>query len=238
MRVAHSTIFCLLFSFRRGAAFFNKNGRPLDVVTSKLAPVFDFQLFPTEDRRLIIGHLAPHWAVWIAVKVTKKSIENLSFFCLFILFPRKLHGGEARSIFNCLEDERCSRQFGRKKKDVTYRNRTPVGHVANVELRRPKQEIEGQRQEESTQQELNQHQSRAESVVMYHGRQIFPWHCNNNTTLTLNKLHIPRVVKRRLGYRRKVLWLPLVNSLTSERTFNDSLLGAWERRTMAQWGEQ
>ena len=116
MRVAHSTIFCLLFSFRRGAAFFNKNGRPLDVVTSKLAPVFDFQLFPTEDRRLIIGHLAPHWAVWIAVKVTKKSIENLSFFCLFILFPRKLHGGEARSIFNCLEDERCSRQFGRKKK--------------------------------------------------------------------------------------------------------------------------
>ena len=124
-----------------------------------------------------------------------------------------------------------------EKKNVTYRNRTPVGHVANVELRRPKQEIEGQRQEESTQQELNQHQSRAESVVMYHGRQIFPWHCNN-TTLTLNKLHIPRVVKRRLGYRRQVLWLPLVNSLTSERTLNDSLLGAWERRTMAQWGEQ
>ena len=47
-----------------------------------------------------------------------KSIENLSFFCLFILFPRKLHGGEARSIFNCLEDERCSRQFGRKKKTL------------------------------------------------------------------------------------------------------------------------
>lgn len=51
-----------------------------------------------------------------------------------------------------------------------YRCAAPVRHVADVELRRPQEKLQGQAEERHSQKELHHDEAASRSVVMYHWR--------------------------------------------------------------------